>query len=169
MPAHWAKKVKEDIDRDVWLGVLEKVEPEMHSGIDDWCHRMVLGRKHNGDPRRTVDFSSLNDQSVRQCHPTAPPLQQATTVPKNTKKSTVDAWNGFHSVQIREEDRYLTTFLTPWGRYRYMTAPQGYKVSSDAYTARYDRITEGVVKMRRVIDDTLLYEDDSSTESWSPL
>ena len=54
VPAHWAKKVKEDIDRDVRLGVLEKVEPEMHSGIDDWCHRMVLGRKHNGDPRRTV-------------------------------------------------------------------------------------------------------------------
>ena len=124
VPAHWAKKVKEDIDRDVRLGVLEKVEPEMHSGIDDWCHRMVLGRKHNGDPRRTVDFSPLNDQSVRQCHPTAPPLQQATTVPKNTKKSTVDAWNGFHSVQIREEDRYLTAFLTPWGCYRCMTAPQ---------------------------------------------
>ena len=50
--------------------------------------------------------------------------------------------------------------LTPWGRYRYKTAPQGYKVSGDAYTARYDRITEGVKKMRRVIDDTLLYEDD---------
>ena len=72
----------------------------------------------------------------------------------------MDAWNGFHSVQIREEDRYLTTFLTPWGRYRYKTAPQGYKVSGDAYTARYDRITEGVDKMRRVIDDTLLYEDN---------
>ena len=46
------------------------------------------------------------------------------------------------------------------GRYRYKTAPQGYKVSGDAYTARYDRITEGVDKMRRVIDDTLLYEDN---------
>ena len=33
-------------------------------------------------------------------------------------------------------------------------------VSGDAYTARYDRITEGVRNMRRVIDDTLLYEDD---------
>ena len=70
----------------------------------------------------------------------------------------MDAWNGFHSVQIREEDKYITTFLTSWGRYRYRTAPQGYKVSGDAYTARYDRITEGVDKMRRVIDDTLLYE-----------
>ena len=62
--------------------------------------------------------------------------------------------------QIREEDRYLTTFLTPWGRYRHKTDSQGYTVSGDAYTARYDRITEGVDKMRRVIDDTLLYEDN---------
>ena len=115
--AHWEKKVKEDIDRDVRLGVLEKVELDMHCGTVDWCHRMVLGKKSNGDPRRTVDFSPWSDQSIPQCHPTAPPLQQASTVPKNTKKSTVDAWNGFHSVQIREEDRYLTTFLTPWGRY----------------------------------------------------
>ena len=99
--AHWEKKVKDDIDRDVRLGVLEKVEPDMHRGTVDWCHRMVLGRKSNGDPRRTVDFSPLNDHSLRQCHPTAPPLQQASTLPKNTKKSTVDAWNGFHSVQIR--------------------------------------------------------------------
>ena len=134
VPAHWEKKVKADIERDVKLGVLEKVEPEMNSGVDDWCHRMVIGRKHNGEPRRTIDLQPLNDASIRQCHPTAPPLQQASTVPKYQKKSTCDAWNGFHSVKIREEDRYLTTFLTPWGRFRYIIAPQGYKVSGDAYT-----------------------------------
>ena len=63
-------------------------------------------------------------------------------------------------VLIRLEDRYLTTFLTPWGSYRYKIAPQGYKASRDAYTARYDKITAGVKNMRRVIDDMLLYEDD---------
>ena len=33
-------------------------------------------------------------------------------------------------------------------------------MSGDAYTHRYDRITVGVENMRRVIDDTLLYEED---------
>ena len=80
---------------------------------------MVICRKHNGDPRRTVDMQKLNDVSVRQCHPTQSPLQQAMTVPHNTKKSVLDAWNGYHSVAIREEDRHLTTFYTKWGRYRY--------------------------------------------------
>ena len=84
---HWKAKVEADIDRDVALGVLEKVgdnEPMT------WCHRMVVCRKHNGDPRRTVDLQALNDVSLRQCHPTDQPLRQAMTVPHNTKKSVLE-------------------------------------------------------------------------------
>ena len=112
VPIHWTAKVKADLDRDVALGVLELVEPNEPI---TWCHRMVVCRKHNGDPRRTVDLQSLNEASVRQCHPTAPPLQQAMDVPHNTKKTTLDAWNGYHSIGLREEDRHMTTFITPWG------------------------------------------------------
>ena len=157
VPVHWEKKVKQDLDRDVALGVLEEVPENVPM---TWCHRMVICRKHNGDPRRTVDMQKLNDVSVRQCHPTSPPLEQAMTVPHNTKKSTLDAWNGYHSVAIREEDRHLTTFYTKWGRYRYRSAPQGYQTSGDAYTHRYDKITMGVKNIKRVIDDTLLYAVD---------
>ena len=156
VPAHWEEKVKADIDRDVALGVLEPVPTNVEM---TWCHRMVICRKHNGDPRRTIDLQPLNDASIRQCHPTAPPLQQASTVPHNQKKSVLDCWNGYHSVSIREEDRHLTTFYTPWGRYRYKTAPQGYNTSGDAYTHRYDMVVMGVQNMRRVIDDTLLHAD----------
>ena len=157
VPAHWEKKVKEDLDRDVALGVLEKVPP--NSPVT-WCHRMVLARKHNGDPRRTVDLQPLNKACKRQTHHTAPPLQQAMTVPHNSLKTTMDAWNGFHSVKIKESDRHYTTFITPWGRYRYASAPQGWLASGDGYTQRFDKITENVQKTRRVIDDVLLHHGD---------
>jgi hypothetical protein len=58
------------------------------------------------------------------------------------------------------QDRHLTTFKTKWGRYRYRCAPQGYKVSGDAYTHRYDKITMGVKDVKRVIDYMLLYATD---------
>ena len=157
VPVHWYKKVMQDIKDDVAKGVLEEVEPNTPV---TWCHRMHIARKHNGDPRRTVDLRPLNDVSVRQSHPTAPPFQQAMGVPKDMKKSTLDAWNGYHSVEVREEDRHYLTFLTPEGRYRYRTAPQGYMASGDAYTHRYDLITRDVRNMKRVIDDTLLYSED---------
>ena len=41
VPAHWAKKVKEDIDRDLWLGVLEKLSQTYTVGLmigaTGWC------------------------------------------------------------------------------------------------------------------------------------
>ena len=88
VPVNWEKMVKQDLDRDVALGVLEVVQENTPM---KWCHRMVICRKHDGDPRRTVDMHKLNDVSVRQCHPTQSPLQQAMTVPHNTKKSVLDA------------------------------------------------------------------------------
>ena len=71
------------------------------------------------------------------------------TIPHNTLKTTVDAWNGFHSVKIKEEDKHFTTFITPYGRYRYAMAPQGWLASGDGYMQRYDKITE----MSRIQDE----------------
>jgi len=74
------------------------------------------------------------------------------------KKSVCDAWNGFHSVVVRPEDRKYLIFMTKWGRYRYRSAPQGWLASGDAYTHRFDKIISNfphdVIKQ---IDDSLLY------------
>ena len=78
----------------------------------------------------------------------------------------MDAWNGFHSVKIKESDRHYTTFITPYGRYRYASAPMGWIASGDGYTHRFDKITESVKNTRRVIDDVLLYHDDKSKAFW---
>ena len=56
-----------------------------------------------------------------------------------------------------KEDRALTTFITPWGRYRYMTAPQGYIASGDGYTRRFDEIASDVPNKTKCIDDTIMW------------
>ena len=91
------------------------------------------------------------------------PLLQCQSVPAYSTKMTLDAWNGYHSVPLREEDRHLTTFLTPWGRYEYCNLPQGHIAAGDAYTARYDEIPQGFERMERCVDDTILW--DSSLEA----
>ena len=157
VPIHWRNEVKAQLDRDVELGVIEPVpwgEPVT------WCSRMILVAKNDGSPRRTVDLKSLNDASVRQTHHTQPPFQQAMSVPHNTKKTVLDAWNGYHSLAIREEDRHLTSFITPWGRYRYCSATQGFLASGDAYTKRFDDIIAHLPNKTKCIDDTLLWEED---------
>ena len=70
---------------------------------------MVITRKENGEPRRTVDLSPLNKHCVREVHATRSPFELAKGVPERTWQTVTDAWNGFHSVPLKEEDRHLTT------------------------------------------------------------
>ena len=84
----------------------------------------------------------------------------ASDVPANTVKSVLDVWNSFHSVPVREEDRDKLTFLTPWGRYRYCVAPQGYLASGDGYTQRFADIAKDISNKRTIIDDTVIWSDN---------
>ena len=156
VPLHWQDDVKAGLDRDVRLGVLEPVpigEPVT------WCHRMVICAKKNGTPRRTIDFQPLNIHATRETHHTQSPFHQARSIPQGKKKTVFDAWNGYHSVPLHPEDRHYTTFITPWGRYRYRTAPQGYIASGDGYTRRYDEIISSIPNKTKCVDDTLLWSD----------
>ena len=136
------------------MGVLEQVP--LNTG-ETWCSRMHITRKHNGEPRRVVDFQELNKASLRQTHPTEPPFKQASTIPEGSWKTVTDASNGYHSVTIKPTDRHFTTFMTKWGRYRYRSLPQGWKAAGDAYTHRFDKVTAGFPGVKRQVDDSLLY------------
>jgi len=68
-----------------------------------------------------------------------------------------DACNEYNFVALHPEDRHLTTFITPWGRYGYKTAPQGYIASKNAYTSRYYEIIAHVLNKMKCIDYALIW------------
>lgn len=157
-PLHFQDEIKAGLDRDVRIGVLGEVP----SGTPTtWCHRMVSCAKRDGKPRRTVDFQALNKYAIRETHHTQSPFHLARSVPHNVKKTTCDAWHGYHGVRITEESQHITTFITLWGRYYYKVAPQGYIASGDAYTKRFDAITADFQNVIRCIDDSLLWAADT--------
>ena len=158
IPLHWQESVKAGLDRDVRLGVLERVP--LNTPVQ-WQSRMVVVAKQDGSPRRTVDYQAVNDCSPRQTHHTSSPWHTVSSIPEGKRKTTFDAWHGFHSLELASEnDRSATSFITPFGRYRYRTCPQGFLAAGDAYTDRLDRLLQDFEKKRRCIDDTLLYEDN---------
>ena len=73
-----------------------------------------------------------------QHHHTQSPFHQVRSIPSGKKKCVFDCGNGYHSVPLHGDDHHLTTFITPWGRYRYKTAPQGYIASGDEYPRQFD-------------------------------
>ena len=163
VPLHWQKAVEQQLMDDVALGVIEEVpigEPSV------WCHRMVLVKKPDGTPRRTVDLSMLNRHCLRETHHVKPPFEQARQIPADTWKSVTDAWNGYHSVPLRAEDRHLTTFITHIGRFRYKVAPQGFLASGDGYSRRFDEIISDIKQKTKIVDDTALWDSNLETHWW---
>ena len=117
VPHHWKRQVKEGLDADCRLGVIEPVPANTPT---TWCSRMVVVTIPDGSPRRVVDLQKLNSVTIRETHHTHSPWNQACVIPPNTKKTILDAWNGFHSIPLTKESREKTTFITEWGRYRYL-------------------------------------------------
>ena len=64
--------------------------------------------------RRTADLSYLNRFCKRETFSAEAPFPLARCIPGKTWKTVTDAWNGYHCVPLRESDRHLTTFITPW-------------------------------------------------------
>ena len=160
---HWEDEVKPQLDEDVRRGVIEKA-PAGDPAV--WRAPMVVVAKANGRPRRTVDFQELNKFCRRETHHTRPPFDMVSSVPNHTYKTTLDAFWGFHQVPPAEESRPLTTFITPWGRYRYLRTPMGHISASDAYTKRYDDAVVDIPRKFKCVDDVLLHDKSIEGAFW---
>ena len=162
VPVNWQKKVKKRLDQDVRLGIIEPVPQNSHV---EWCGRMVVAPKPNGEPRITVDLQKLGKATLRDTHYTQTPFEIVSTTPKNSLKTCLDAWNGYHLLSLSEKAKKLMNFITPYGRYGYLRAPMGFPASGDAFTRRFDDITREFSSVARCVDDSLL-SDKSIKEAF---
>ena len=100
IPVHFCTEVKEQLDMDVRLGVMEKVPPNTPT---TWCARLVIATKANWSPRRTVDLQALNNASVRQTHHTRSPYHLVREIPAKMRGSHPEegSWLTFSSMGSR--------------------------------------------------------------------
>ena len=108
-----------------------------------------------------MDISPLNKHCKRETFPTESPFHLARRGRKDS-----DAWNSYHSVPLCQSDRHLINFITPFGRWRYTRAPQGFLSSGDGYTGRFDAILSYFERKERCVDDTIHYNTDLQTHWW---
>ena len=69
----------------------------------------------------------------------------------------VNAKKGYWHVPLDEESSYLTTFSTPFGRYRFKRLPFGLVVSQDVFQKQLDATFEGLDGVTGIADDTFVY------------
>ena len=105
-----------------------------------------------------VDLLLLSKYCKRETFASESPSYLAHCIPKDTWKTVTDVWNGYHSVPLHMSDRHLTTFNTPFGRWDYTRAPQGFLSLRNGYNCRFDC-------KERCVDDTI-HHDTNLEQHW---
>ena len=122
---------------------------------------MVIVPKPKGGTRICVDLTHLNRQIRRPVYPTTPPRDAVSSIHSGCKFfTTVDAKNGYWQIPLDESSQELTTFMTPWGRYKFLRAPMGLSSTGDEYCRRYDGALADIEDLQKVMDDVIIYSDN---------
>ena len=151
-PIHIRDELKRELDSMEAQGVIAKVtEPTQ------WVNSMVIARKGNGSLRVCLDPKELN-QAIQRCHYRTITTEEITHKLAGSRYfSKLDAKSGYWSIKLDQESSFLTTFNSPFGRYRYTRMPFGLSVSQDFFQQRMDQILEGCSGVIGIADDIIVF------------
>ena len=147
-------------------GIIEPV-----TGPSDWVHPLVVVKKPRGKVRICVDLTNLNRHVRRPFHPLVTPKDAVSGIsPKAKYFSTNDATHGYWQVALDSESQMLTTFVTPWGRFKFLRGTMGLVSSGDKFCRRIGTAMNGLPRLSNVVDDFLLDAEDLNThikDNWT--
>jgi len=122
----------------------------------DWISSLVAVQKP-GKLRVCIDPRDLN-RAIKRPKYQMPTVEEVLPKLAKAKVFTVlDAKGGFHQVKLDKESSLLTTFWTPFGRYRYLRMPQGISSAPEEYQRRQNEALSGLNGVEVIADDILCY------------
>ena len=118
-----------------------------------WISSMVVVPKKNDALQICLDPKDLNCAIQREHYP-LPTIEDIATCLHGAKVFTVlDVRNGFWHVKLDESSSLLTTFHTPFGRYRWKCMPFGIFSAPEVFQRRMHELIEGLVGVEVIADD----------------
>ena len=145
-------KVRTELERMQKLGVITKVtEPT------DWCQHMVVVPKSNGQLRICVDMKPLNKAIRRERYmlPTIDDILHRLTGAQVF--SSLDASSGYWQLLLEEGSSKFTTFITPFGRYRFLRLPFGVSSASEIFQREMSDMLQDLPGVAVYQDDIIVY------------
>ena len=116
-------------------------------------HSIVAVPKKNGKLRICLDPKDLN-RAIQRENYQFPTVEDIATRLHGAKVFTIlDVKNGFWHVNLDEESSYLTTFQTPFGRYRWKRMPFGISSAPEVFQRKMHELIEGMSGIEVVADD----------------
>ena len=145
-------KLRNELERMQKMGIIQEVvEPT------DWIAPMVPVLKKNGQIRVCIDFSELN-KSIRRERFQIPVAEEIFAKMHGSKCfTTLDAESGFWQIPLNESSSLLTTFITPFGRFRCLRLPFGITSGPEIFQRVMRQILAGIDGCDCFIDDIVVW------------
>ncbi|XP_065186196.1 uncharacterized protein K02A2.6-like [Sycon ciliatum] len=152
IPIHIRLKVRTELERMEKAGVITKVERPT-----DWCSPLVSVLKPNGNVRVCVDLKRLNASVKREHYPLPTVDDTLAQLNGSTIFSTLDTTSGFWQIPLSEEASLLTTFITPYGRFKFERLPFGITSAPEIFQRRLQGLLSDIPNVAVFIDDIIVY------------
>jgi hypothetical protein len=137
-----ARPVKQSLrrfDEEKHRAIGEEVHKLMATGFIkevfhlEWLANPMLVKKKGGKWRMCVDYTGLN----KACPKVPYPLPRIDQIVDSTAGcetlSFLDAYSGYHQINMKESDQLVTSFITPFDMYCYTTMPFGLRNAGATY------------------------------------
>ncbi len=153
--------------RQIPAGNRDAVRSELDKLLNDgiivqsnsaWASPLVPVRKKDGSVRICVDFRLLNAVTPLRRYWLPSLTEILDQVGPNACLSTLDLTAGFHQLAMDEHSSHLTTFVCPFGKFRYLRMPFGLKNAPAIFQAVLEDVLKPVSHCsRNYVDDVVIY------------
>ncbi|KAK2722381.1 hypothetical protein QYM36_002797 [Artemia franciscana] len=144
------ERVKSELERLEKLDIIERVVAPTK-----WVNSIIAMEKSNGLLRLCLDPRELNKSIQRPYYPMPTFEDIAAKIHGHNKFSKLDAASGYLMLALTEKSSLVTTFNTPFGRYKYKRMPFGLICAQDEFQQKMEE-TFGNLKGVGVIVDNIL-------------
>lgn len=141
-------KLKELQDMDI----IEPVE-----GPSSWVSPIVVTPKQSGDIRLCVDMRQANEAIIRERHPIPTIDEILHELNGSCIFSKLDLKWGFHQLELADESRDITTFVTHIGLFRYKRLSFGVTSAPEIYQHTIQQALHGCDGVRNMSDDIIVH------------
>lgn len=148
IPFGYQEEVRNDLRTMLSDGIIEKSSSE-------WASPLVLVRKPSGDLRICVDYRKLNEVTSVTSYPLPNINETLDRLAGASFFTSIDMVSGYHQVEIAEEDKDKTAFISPYGLYQYCRMPYGLAGAPGTFQS----VIEDMVQVLET-EDIMAYLDD---------
>lgn len=156
IPLPLLEKIKRKLDSMVEMDVIVRVDEPT-----EWCSGLVTVPKPNGDIRMCVDYVQLNKYIRREIYPMPVTENILGQLGQTRYFSKLDANSGFWQFDLDEKSQNLTSFITPFGRFKYKRLPFGISAAPEFFQKHVTKIVEGINGVPVNSDDILVYGEST--------